>query len=560
MMKRLLLTVTVGWVLAQGAVANSYYADFKPIPTFKQAPSTQTPIKTHSARQQKNIPLKTTPKQADVVKPEPWRNDLRTKFLNNETNIMAINIRSFYAFDSNNNEIVETELGEKTGTFISAILGLDELQKTGVNTIHLLPITPVGKHKALGTAGSLYAITAFDEINPQLIEQDSNLSAKDQVRLFVNECHKRNIRVMVDLPSCGAYDMYMSNPNLFEKDSSNQPVIPADWTDVRLFKVKNANGKLNEELYNLHKDFVDMAFEVGFDGIRADVATIKPYEFWQRLISYTRAKDPQFLFLAEASDSWTSAPAKQAVFTPFDKLLEAGFDGYYGSYFKFKDITSASDFANIVNFNINLSKKYANKKATIGSFMTHDEQNPIFTGGEAYATQLIWLNALLPVNSYIVDGIATGDNYLYSYANRASKYSLTDDKTYYVHSGKFDIFNFSRTPGGKKINLLHEYVNANTFKQSALQLINSSDFKTLKTNNGNVFAYSRSNGKDSLIIILNKNIHSAESAKIKIKKLNEKTTVVPIKISTIPESKKGCFNTALDPAEIQILYLPSFEI
>ena len=190
--------------------------------------------------------------------------------------------------------------------------------------------------------------------------------------------------------------------------------------------------------------------------------------------------------------------------------------------------------------------------------MTHDEQSPIFVGGKAYATQLIWLNALLPLNSYIVDGITTGDNYLYSYANRPAKVSQTDDKTYYVHSGKFDIFNFSRTPGGKQIDLLHEYVNANTFKQSALQLINSADFKTLKTNNDNVFAYSRSNGKDTLIIILNKNMHSAESAKIKIKKLNDKTTVVPIKISTIPESKKGCFNLALDPAEIQILYLPSF--
>ena len=524
----------VGGVLAQGVYANSFYDSFKQLP--KQGAKKISRKKTQPVRK--------------------WHNDLRSLFQRNAANIMAINIRTFVTFDTNKNGIIEKDEGEKSGTFSTALMGLEELSRTGVNTIHLLPITPVGKIKALGTAGSLYAMNGFSEINPQLIDEKLSISAIEQAKFFIDECHRKNIRVIVDLPSCGAYDFYLSHPHLFEKDSSGQPVIPADWTDVRLFKVKNSDGRLNEELYKLHKDLVDMVLEIGADGIRADVATIKPYEFWERLISYTRSKDPQFLYLAEASDSWTSAPSKYAVFTTYEKLLEAGFDGYYGSYFKFKDTKSDSEFASIVNHNIELSKKYSNKKSVIGSFMTHDEQSPIELGGVPYAKQLIWLNAVLPVNSYIVDGINTGDRYAYSYANRPARESWTDDYSYFVHSGKLDIFNFSRTPGGKNVELVQDYAIASVIKKSALSFINSADFKTLKSNNDNVFAYSRTDGKDSLLIILNKNMHAAENAKIKVKKINNETSIVPIKIDSFPEIKKSAIETSLQPSEIQILYIP----
>jgi hypothetical protein len=116
----------------------------------------------------------------------------------------------------------------------------------------------------------------------------------------------------------------MSEPSLFVLDKKNQPEIPADWTDVRLFKTQNEDGSLSEELFLLHKKFIDMIQSLGADGIRADVATIKPYEFWVKLISYAREKDPQFLFLAEASDSWMVPPSNYAVFTNYKKLLQAG--------------------------------------------------------------------------------------------------------------------------------------------------------------------------------------------------------------------------------------------
>ena len=247
-----------------------------------------------------------------------YENKLRSVFLNNQANIMGINIRTFNAKDLNGNEIIDK--GEESGNFINAIERLDEVKGLGVNTLHVLPITPIGKLKALGTAGSLYAIADFNGINEQLIDKNSNLSPKEQAKNFIEESHKRGINVIIDLPSCGSYDLYLKHPELFIKNDKNTSIVPTDWTDVRLLNT-GTNEKLNQDVMEVHKKFVDMAFEIGADGIRADVATIKPYKFWEELIKYAREKDSEFLFLAEASDSWREPPSKYAEFTPYDELF-----------------------------------------------------------------------------------------------------------------------------------------------------------------------------------------------------------------------------------------------
>ena len=86
---------------------------------------------------------------------EVWVNNLRRLFTNNQAVIYEINIRTFNAQDTNKNGIIDFDDAEESGTFLNAIDRLDELKAKGINTIHVMPITPVGKTKALGTAGSL---------------------------------------------------------------------------------------------------------------------------------------------------------------------------------------------------------------------------------------------------------------------------------------------------------------------------------------------------------------------------------------------------------------------
>src|SRR5574344_1625973 len=109
-----------------------------------------------------------------------WINDLRTLFHTNGAIIYELNIRTFNAQNTNGNGIIEENLKEESGNFINATKRLDELAMCGINTIHVMPITPVGKIKALGTAGSLYAISDFRSINPQLKDKKSKLSLEDQ--------------------------------------------------------------------------------------------------------------------------------------------------------------------------------------------------------------------------------------------------------------------------------------------------------------------------------------------------------------------------------------------
>lgn len=488
-----------------------------------------------------------------------WINDLRKLFLNNEAVIYEINIRTFGAQDTNKNGIIDFDEAEESGTFLNAVSRLDDLKRKGINTIHVLPITPVGKIKALGTAGSLYAASSFDSLNPQLASKESALSIEDQARKFIAEAHKRKIRVFIDLPSCGSYDLYMQRPELFVKDKSGQPVIPADWSDVRLLNA-GSEMSVNKDVYNLFKGFVDMVIDLGADGIRADVATNKPAKFWKELINYSRSKDPQFMWLAEASESWTEHVSPYAVFTPYNKLLEAGFDGYYGSYFNLKNIKTGKELIELIEkTNSNLSG-YTEHKAVIGSFATHDEMSPMLINGQRYVEMIIWLSATLPLNSYFVDGFDTGDSYIYMWANKKAPKSYTDDDYYFVHRGKIDIFNFSRQPGGNNKFVAWTFAIANNLKQQFAPVINNGKFVPLRTSNPSVFAYAVTYKDKTIIVTGNLNFRNNVDTTVYIPHFNADTSVIPIKIENTPIAGRGSYKVTLNAGETQILFVENLEL
>lgn len=488
-----------------------------------------------------------------------WINDLRSLFLSNNAIIYAINMRTFNAKDLNKNGIIEEELGEERGSFLNAIDRLDELKSLGVNTIHLLPITPVGKIKALGTAGSLYAAESFNELNPQLKSKNSKLTINEEATRFIDECHNRKIRVIVDMPSCGSYDLYLKNPDIFKKDKNQNPVIPTDWTDVRLLDA-GTNTNINSDVYNLYQSFIDLMIELGADGVRADVATIKPYTFWKRLIDETRVRNPQFLFLAEASDSWRESPSEYAVFTPYNKLLEAGFDGYYGSFFNLKDWKTAQELISHVKTNNDICKKYPGGRSAIGSFTTHDILSPILINGTKYSKMIVWLNSTLPLNAYYIDGFPTGDDYIYPWANKKATKTFTDDDYYFTHRGQLDIFNFSRKPMGNHPDVFQDLIIGNRFKIYAGEVVSKGSFVPLKTTSEYVFAYARSYDKKSVIVIGNLDFKKTHNVKVSVPKITNELSSIPIKVLNIPKISNGKITTDLAPGDVQVLFFDNFEV
>jgi glycosidase len=415
-----------------------------------------------------------------------------------------------------------------------------------------LPITPVGKLKALGTAGSVYAIADFSSINEQMVNRESELSPTEQAKSFIDQCHKRGIRVIVDLPSCGSYDLFLKRPELFIKDDKNLSIVPSDWTDVRLLNV-GTNENLNKDVMDEHKKFVDLVLDIGADGIRADVATIKPANFWVELINYARSKDAEFLFLAEASDSWRKPPSKYADFTPYDELLALGFDGYYGSFFNLKE-WNGNDLTEHIKFNNKLLKSYDVPKSVIMSFTTHDEVSPVILHGEDFSVMIAWLEAVLPYNPYIIDGFSTGDDYIYPWANAKARVSQTDDDYYFVHRGKLDIFNFSRKPQGKSDKILENLKRAYKFRQDNEEIITKGNFIPLKTENDKVFAFLVYSNQEFLLVVGNLDFKNGKS-KIVIKdskiKKNFKYEIINGQSNIKFQKKK--FITSLNAGEIKVL-------
>ena len=483
---------------------------------------------------------------------------VRTLFLNNKAVICAINLRTFNAKDTNGNGIIDND--EESGNFINAVERLDELKADNINTLHLLPITPTGKLKALGTAGCLYSMADFWSINPQLVDMSSSLTPEEQAKYFIEECHKRGIRVIFDLPSCGAYDLFLSHPELFLKDRKQLSIVPSDWTDVRLFAV-GKDDSLNQDVMEAHKRYIDMILDLGADGLRADVATIKPYSFWKELIKYTRDKNKDFLFLAEASDSWREPPSKYAPFTPYNKLLEAGFDGYYGSFFNLKDWKKAEDLIAHIQFNNKLLNSYPENKSVILSFTTHDEVSPVVLYGKNFSVMICWLEATLPYNPYIIDGFQTGDDYIYPWANTKAAMTETDDDFYFVHRGKMDIFNFSRKPGGKSKLINENFKKAFEFRIKNQDLIAKGTFTPLKSGKDRVFAYSRSYQGETIIVV--GNLDQKRSQKrviIKVSGINKKENLELIHGMPNYKTKKNKLYTDLEAGEIKVLRIADFSI
>ena len=470
---------------------------------------------------------------AAVVKPQETSteavkpNDLRTKFKNNDAVIMGIIIRNFGAKDKKGNQLLRE--GDEKGNFNNAVSRLDELKDLGVNTLHVLPVNPPGKKNAMGTAGSVYAPADFLKIDPALDDPKDSRDVKEEFKNFIDECHKRDIRVMLDLPSCASYDLFLDRPELmaFEKDGT--PKTPGGWNDIRMFNPWKDESKreLNPDLLKMHKDFVDMCIDLGVDGIRSDVARTKPTEFWDTLITYSRQRDPEFAWLAESYTYEDASPQAHMDYDRPEDSLRAGFDSYYGQYHIFHEWTKASDLTNYVRENIDMSQNLDSGKSVIGSFGTHDDISIMNHGGVTFTNLVSGLQATLPMlNPYYFDGYQSGDEYLYDFEGQTDNQTDTDSNECTVHRGRPDIFNFSRP-------LIGNHPECGDFMKNTLQVRNNPEYhdiltkgsfiplKTDKNDGDQIIAFARHLNGKTLLVIANRDVNGKQSGIVEVPGLSK---------------------------------------
>ena len=383
----------------------------------------------------------------------------------------------------------------------------------GINTLHVLPVNPPGTKRSYGIAGSLYAPLDFLQIDPALRDPNDSRSVDEQFKYFVDEAHKRGMKVMLDLPSCASYDLYEKRNDLMAIERNGLSKTPQGWSDIRMLGPWKDETKreLNDALITMHKQFIDKFQSLGIDGIRADVSRTKPTEFWDIIIPYSRKKDPQFAWLAETYVYEDASPQLNMMHDRPIDALRAGFDSFYGQYHIFHEWGTAKEFNDYIKLNLALSKRLPAGKTCLGSFTTHDDKSAMIHGGENFANMTTIIQSTIPMcNPYFVDGFQTGDYYNYKYSETYSDETMTDNHIMDHHSYQLDIFNLSRKPGGEYPDM--ERVLRDTLKMRSENKDLFADRRSafieldkIGDKKDQIIAYARHNKGRTALIIANKN-------------------------------------------------------
>lgn len=119
-------------------------------------------------------------------------------------NAIAYNLLVRYgaAFDHDGDGAVSSEPlasgWRETGTFLKAITMLPFIRSLGCNTIHLLPITAIGRDGNKGNMGGVFAIHDPYALDEHLAEPALGLNAETEFAAFVEAAHHLGIRIVVE--------------------------------------------------------------------------------------------------------------------------------------------------------------------------------------------------------------------------------------------------------------------------------------------------------------------------------------------------------------------------
>lgn len=167
---------------------------------------------------------------------------------------------------------------------------LDELRALHANILWLMPIHPYGQVKKKGSLGSPYAVRDYYAI-------DAPLGTKDDLHRLVQEAHKRQMKVIIDIvANHTSWDsVMMAHPEFYKKDKEGHVTSPYDWTDVAALDYSNSS---------LRRYMTDMLLywikEFDLDGYRCDAASEIPTDFWEHARAELEKVKPDMMMLAEA--------------------------------------------------------------------------------------------------------------------------------------------------------------------------------------------------------------------------------------------------------------------
>lgn len=205
------------------------------------------------------------------------------------------------------------------GDFNGVTAKLDDLKKTGVDILWLMPINPIGVKGKKGDIGSPYAVRDYYGINPAY-------GTKADLKRLVTEAHKRGMKVITDqVLNHTAWDnkLITAHPEFYKHDKDGKITYPEDWTDVAWLDY--SNPQLRTYMIEMLKYWTK---EFDLDGFRFDVAHKPPTDFWEQARAEVEKVKPNVFWLAEGDRPADEVKAMDADYSwDLHKVITGVFQG-----------------------------------------------------------------------------------------------------------------------------------------------------------------------------------------------------------------------------------------
>ena len=222
--------------------------------------------------------------------------DANAKTVNwaHSTNIYEVNIRQY----------------TPEGTFNAFAKELPRLRSMGVETIWLMPITPIAQKNMKGSLGSPYACSDYTAINPEF-------GTLDDLKRLVAQAHELGMKLIIDwVANHTGWDHVWtkSHPDYYLKDSSTGDFQIASGMDD-IIELDYSNPALRRAMIDAMKYWVTSC---DIDGFRCDLAAWVEVDFWREarpqvdsvkklfwLGEFDELENPDYGEVFDASYTWT---------------------------------------------------------------------------------------------------------------------------------------------------------------------------------------------------------------------------------------------------------------
>ena len=183
--------------------------------------------------------------------------DANAKTVNwaHSTNIYEVNIRQY----------------TPEGTFNALAKELPRLRSMGVETIWLMPITPIAQKNMKGSLGSPYACSDYTAVNPEF-------GTLDDLKRLVVQAHELGMKLIIDwVANHTGWDHVWtkSHPDYYLKDSSTGDFQIASGMDD-IIELDYGNPALRRAMIDAMKYWVTTCDN---DGFRCDLAAWVEVDF-----------------------------------------------------------------------------------------------------------------------------------------------------------------------------------------------------------------------------------------------------------------------------------------